>query len=168
MPSVDLVRFLLNYDPTTGIFRWKIKQRGNTPPAGAVAGSLRPDGYRHIRVSGGGRFSAHRLAWLHYYGKPPPKYIDHVNGERADNRITNLRAATKTQNGANSRLSRRNTSEFKGVSLRTDAKRKNKWQSHIRVERKLMYLGSFATREEAHAAYKEAALKYFGEFANRG
>lgn len=92
----------------------------------------------------------------------PKLVVDHINGDTLDNRRKNLRVCTSAQNVRNCKKSRRNTSGFKGVSL---AKSTGKWLAYISVNMRNKYLGSFATPEEAHAAYCEAAKKYHGEFA---
>jgi len=92
---------------------------------------------------------------MHYYGELPPKYIDHINGVRDDNRITNLRAVTAAGNAENRRRAQKNTaSGFLGV-----ARNGNNWQAYIRVNKKPTYLGTFKTPEEAHQAYLAAKRK---------
>lgn len=88
--------------------------------------------------------------------------IDHVNGDAADNRIENLRAANRSQNNANSALRNRNASGFKGVSLH---KKTGKWQASIKVDGKGRHLGLFSDPVKAHAAYCSAASEIFGSFA---
>jgi hypothetical protein len=89
------VHELLSYEPRFGYFFWKIN-RGSSK-AGDVAGSVCPDGYRLIKVDGKS-YKAHRLAWLMTHGEWPAEQIDHINGVRTDNRIVNLREASKKQN----------------------------------------------------------------------
>lgn len=95
-------------------------------------------------------------------GEWPVNDIDHANGGRSDNRWLNLRGATRGQNLANKKMDARNTSGFKGVSW---SQKSQKWQAHIKVQRKSMFLGFFDTKEAAHAAYCVAADHHFGEFA---
>lgn len=149
----DDVREHLIYDPVTGKFWWRDE-------AGTVTGN----GYRYIKVKGKARL-AHRLAWAFHYGEEPEGLVDHINGDRLDNRIENLRLETYSQNSANAKLHTRNTSGFKGVSWE---RRKGKWQATITVRNRQMFLGYFDTAEEAHAAYLIAAREHQGEFANGG
>jgi len=101
------------------------------------------------------------VAWLIHFGQWPERQVDHINGDHADNRISNLRLATGTQNQANKGLQRNNTTGFKGVGYRPD----RGFFAIIKKDRKSHYLGQFNTAEEAHAAYCAAAKRLFGEFA---
>jgi len=91
-----------------------------------------------------------------------PNYIYHIDGDSTNNRIENLRAATQSQNAGNSAMSKNNTSGYKGVTYLKDT---GKWKAAIMINRKHISLGSYATIEEAHEAYKAGAAKHFGEFA---
>ena len=99
------------------------------------------------------------------HGSFPEDMIDHINGSKGDNRIENLRQATRSQNLANQKINSVNTSGLKGVSWRKD---RNKWHTQIRVSGKLKHLGYYIDKHEAHVAYCKAADKYHGEFANYG
>jgi hypothetical protein len=99
------------------------------------------------------------------YGQWPRRGIDHVNGDGTDNRLENLREANQSQNGANRRLTSKNTSGFKGVSFAKQAKR---WRAGIQVGGRRKHLGYFDTPELAHQRYVEAAKAAFGEFARSG
>jgi hypothetical protein len=149
----------LDYDSKSGAFRWK---RGSGHKrAGDLAGTVRPHGYVVIRVKRE-NFYAHRLAWFFSHGRWPSAEIDHINGSRADNRLCNLREATRFQNAANTKGHRRNVSGFKGVTWHVDSRR---WMARIRVFGKPLWLGLYDTPEEASAAYLKAAKEHFGEFA---
>lgn len=160
LPEAGLVRNLLDYDPTTGVFRWKTPALRSNMKIGDVAGRDDPCGYRSIKICGV-HFKSHRLAWLLMTGEQPPVHIDHVNGNRADNRWSNLRRATQSENGGNSKVHSAKNS-FKGVS-RVGGSRT--WVARITCQGKAKYLGSFDTPEQAHGAYKKAAVELFGEFA---
>lgn len=94
---------------------------------------------------------------------PKGKQVDHINGNKLDNRKSNLRIATASTNKANCGLRKSNTSGYKGVSIQKG--RTKKWAAQIKVDYNRIHLGYFYTKEEAALAYNEAALKYFGEFA---
>lgn len=104
------------------------------------------------------------IVYLHRLIMNSPKdlQIDHINGNRLDNRKENLRVCTKSQNAMNSKLARTNTSGYKGVNW---DKRYNKWRARIKLNKKEKHLGFFNNKEDAAKAYNEAAIKYFGEFA---
>ena len=165
MEDLDLEReylkSILDYEPETGIFRWK-ESLNNRVRMGAEAGTLRKDGYRRIKINGKNYFG-HRLAWLSVYGKFPTKFIDHINGDKSDNRITNLRDVTRQQNQFNRGKTRNNTSGYKGVSFYKHAK---KFAARIKIDGKLKYLGLFDSKEEASDAYKRAAKELHGEYYN--
>jgi len=128
-----------------------------------VAGSKDRDGYILIRVEKV-LLRAHRLAWQYVYGAAPAVELDHVNGVPSDNRIENLRLASRSQNIANSRRWRTNTSGAKGVYW---CRQQQKWRARITVDRRSRHLGHFENIADAQAAYMAAAERAFGEFARR-
>jgi hypothetical protein len=148
------LRKLLHYDRRTGEFRW-LERVGNQFRPGKVAG------YVQIRVHNK-TYLAHQLAWLYTTGRWGRPMIDHRDGNSRNNRWRNLRLATRSQNSANSRRSRQNTSGYKGVSLVRRSGRR--WRAVIYKKRRI-HLGTFATPQAAHAAYVAAARKLFGKFA---
>lgn len=156
-PAVDRVRELLNYDPETGALTWRVSRVGVS--AGTIAGSRMKHGYVQIMIDRR-QCLAHRLAWALHFGSYPEKYLDHINGDRADNRISNLRECTHTQNNGNMRGGRNRTG-YKGVY----STREGKYYAQIRVRGARKCLGTYPKPEMAHAAYMRAAQKYFGEFA---
>jgi hypothetical protein len=152
------LRSILSYDATTGVLRWVVTL-SPFAHADSVAGYVRADGYRAISIDGH-LYSAHRLAWLHATGEWPVDQIDHVDGERDNNRFGNLREATKSLNSINQRVRSDCLSGLKGVQ-----KHKNKWAARIVVGGVRRRIGLFDTPETAHAAYLMEAKKHFGEFA---
>jgi AP2 domain/HNH endonuclease len=148
------LRELLHYDEDTGEFRWR-KHGGNEVCLGDVAGCVR------ICVLGR-TYRAHQLAWLYVTGRWGRPMIDHRDGDATNNRWSNLRRASASQNGANRGRSRQNSSGYKGVSL---CRRSGRWEAYITKKRRRMHLGTFDTPEAAHDAYVAAARKLFGEFA---
>lgn len=154
----DRLQQVLRYNSETGAFTWRsgvnVKLKDGTP-AGCK------DSRGHLQIGIDGRYyGAHRLAWLYVHGRWPANDIDHINGCKTDNRMSNLREATRAQNVRNTGLRRGNNSGFKGVS-----RLRGKWQAKIGVNYKQIYLGVFDDPEKAAAAYREAAAKYHGEFA---
>lgn len=143
------LRELLDYNPDTGIFKWRVK-RGPAKP-GDTAGCLcKRNGYVVICVDRK-LYGAHRLAWLHVHGEWPAGEIDHRFGRRSDNRIRLLRDASTTFNRENLRKPHRDsTSGYLGVSW---SKARQKWVANICSQRKQRRLGFFDEPAEAHAAY---------------
>jgi hypothetical protein len=150
----------LFYDRTTGDF---IRLIGSSrAPVGEVAGYVDPShGYVRISVCGK-EYYAHRLAWLWVTGSWPESRVDHRNLVRSDNRWDNLRAATHAENCQNTGARAHGTSGRKGVTWHKVA---GKWMAQIMAGRKKEYLGLYATREEAGAAYDAAAKRLHGEFS---
>jgi hypothetical protein len=155
------LRRILGYNPGTGIFTWHASSNRRIRK-GQIAGCLSSsDGYWKIGVDGRS-YLAHRLAWLHVYGHWPEHQIDHIDGNRANNRIENLRVATHSQNMHNSGSRRNNTSGLKGVDWYEPT---HKWRARIWVDGKQLYLGHFDDKESAYAARNEAAIALHGAFA---
>jgi len=158
--TAEQVQELLNYDPETGEFTWKVRNKTRMCK-GKRAGATNSCGYIFIRCNGR-NYLAHRLAWLIMTGEWPPYHIDHVNGDQSDNRFSNLRLATWAENSRNSKLHKDNNSGVKGV---TWSEVRGIWVARIWVNKHNLYLGSFTSLEDAASAYEQAAKKYFGEFA---
>ena len=152
---------LFCYHPESGDIIWLKHQKNNQVKVGSVAGAKNKSG--HIMIGyAGRRWYAHRLAWFLYYGEWPRTHIDHINGNPLDNRITNLRLATQSQNMMNKRKLSSSRGKFKGITWHN---RNKKWVAQIKKDGKNTYLGSFPSQEEAHAKYREVAQIKFGEFA---
>ncbi len=159
-PTLERVKSLLSYDPETGIFRW-IGRSGNRINLGDIAGS-QSGKYVGIGVDGIVIYG-HQLAWFITYGEWPSRNLDHINRQKTDNRISNLRLATQGQNLINTGNFAHNTSGARGVYW---CKPNRKWVANIKIAQKTRYIGSFNTIEEAVAARNTEAIKHFGEFAN--
>jgi hypothetical protein len=145
-----------------------IRLVGRTPGvnAGDIAGSLRKDGYWGISINNR-PYLAHRVIWAIMTGEfpPPSMQIDHISGNKADNRWQNLRLATQSNNQANATAKASNTSGFKGV---TWYKRKSKWRAQIGHQGRRIILGTFDDPAEAHQAYVAKSRELYGEFSNSG
>jgi hypothetical protein len=148
--NVERLRQVLNYDPGTGIFTWKIQPHARFR-VGDVAGATRQDGYIHITVDKVHHL-AHRLAWLHVSGEWPTQTIDHINGIKNDNRIANLREFSTGQNQQN----RRKPHKTNKVGLLGVTWQAGRFCANIQINKKKIWLGRFDTADEAHAAYIDA------------
>lgn len=154
--SADYARQILSYDQSAGRFTWLV-QKARRTPVGSVAGAVDGLGYIGIQIDGQ-RYQAHRLAWLYVHGRWPEGILDHVNGDRADNRIDNLREASTAENRMNSGINRNNTSGHKGVIWCPHNK---KWRARISVGAKRHHLGHFTSREAAAATYEAGFQKLY-------
>lgn len=152
----------LRYDPNEGHLYWIEPRKGRQRhrPAGTVTSS----GYIGVMV-GPKRYYAHRLCWAIAHGSWPIDQIDHVNGNKADNRLANLREASNAQNGKNLKLSSANTSGVTGVVF---CKETGRWRSIIKVDGKTIHLGRWPTIEQATKARREAEAVHFGQWARGG
>ncbi|EMQ4858705.1 HNH endonuclease [Morganella morganii] len=151
----------LSYNPLTGDLRWKI-QASSRAKVGDIAGCVRSDGYLQIQLHGK-RYKNHHVAWLLSYGRWPEKTIDHVNRNRSDNRISNLRLATVTENNWNQGISARNTSGVKGVHYDHVRRR---WVAQIQANGKNRQIGRYIHLHQAEAAIKKARSVIHGQFAS--
>lgn len=145
---------LINYDPDTGTFTWKVARGPRA--AGASAGNLQTNGYYQIRINNR-LYLAHRLAWFYVFKEWPEGVIDHIDRDTRNNRLDNLRDVTQAQNTYNSATPTHNSSGFKGVSF---CKQKGKYEAYISVNNKKKNLGLFSTAEEAYAEYVKAVNLY--------
>jgi hypothetical protein len=168
LPPLAHLQACFIYKPETGELIWRRRPREhfphartygrfNTMYAGKSAGRVDMQGYR-IVLLGRTPYKTHRIAWKLVTGAEPPASIDHINGNRLDNRWSNLRAATLLQQLGNQRLHRTNTSGYRGVSPHQGGK----WVAIIARR----HLGLFDTPQDAAAAYNAAAREHFGDFFN--
>lgn len=153
----------LTYDPATGEIRRKKRARllpgHRASDAGKLATTTTERGYLRCQVAGR-NIMAHRVAWALHYGEWPKEFVDHIDGDKTNNRITNLRLATYAQNARNSIFRKDSVSGHKGVAFR-----KNRWYARIRVDGRMRHIGSFLTCAEAIAAYRTAVMFVHGAFA---
>lgn len=152
----ERLKSLLSYDPDTGIFRW-INSPTNCVKAGQVAGTPNLNGYVRIIIDKK-KYYAHRLAWLYVEGKWPKDQIDHINGNRSDNRIANLREVNQKQNSENVLSRTNNTSGERGVVW---LKEKKKWRVQIRHNYKSLYFGNYKNFDEAVLVAKKERERLF-------
>lgn len=147
------------FDYVDGDLVWKVYRSVKAVP-GQVAGSVNARG--HINVQADGKmYALHQLVYLYHHGMIPEE-IDHIDRNKLNNRIENLRPCTSSQNKGNIQLLSNNVSGYRGVSLNS---RSQKWHAQIKIHGKQTYLGRFDTPREAAVRYNEAAVKHFGEFA---
>lgn len=156
---------VLHYDPSTGIFIW----RANTSTRNLIGNqagriSATKHGHRYVNISIHTRsYGAHRLAWLYVHGYWPPHLIDHIDRDGTNNRIDNLRLATRSQNTVNTLSGKNSWSGLRGVGKNVGSAI-NPYYAKINVSGKLLWLGVFSTAEAAHKAYLKAAIEHYGEF----
>lgn len=157
----ERLKSLLEYSSETGEFRWV---NSNQPALnGCVAGHISKSiGYRFIGVDGY-LYLAHRLAWLYVYGVFPSQNIDHIDRNKDNNSMANLRLATQAENALNSKNRSTNKSGYRGVSW---CGRTSKWRATVTTNGKQKSLGRFKEMKEAVSAYNEFAKQHHGEFAN--
>ena len=156
LPSQELLRERLAYDPETGILTWAYSRGGITK--GKVVGHPNKTGYWQVMLDRKS-YQAHRLIWKWMTGEDPPAFIDHINHDRHDNRWVNLRLATPAQNNQNVR----GWGKYKkGVRKSTCG---TTFDATIRVDGRSIHLGCFNTEDEAHQAYCDAADRVHGLFA---
>lgn len=158
-PSQEWLQHRLFYDSDVGVFTWT--ENAHYTCRGKIVGCPSGSGYL-IMVLEGRKFYCHRVAWKYAYGQDAMGYIDHINGVRSDNRISNLRLADCSQNVMNSGLRSDNKCGFKGVSWHDTMK---KWRACINVSGVQRVVGYYLTPEEASTAYDQAATAIFGNFA---
>ena len=151
-PSSLLDLFL--YDADSGLLYWKKSMK--------LAGTKRKDGRMQVQVFGR-VFLSHRIVWAIHHGSWPSFFVDHIDMDKMNNKISNLREATKEENSRNTKKKKTNTSGLKGVSFH---RLSGKWRADINLGMKQVSLGLFCSKEDAYAAYCKASKDYHGDFSN--
>lgn len=160
--NLQIISRFIELDQSIWRFRWIADY--SKCHKGDIAGTLRPDGYRQIRL-GGTTYLEHRLVWLFITGEWPINQIDHRDTDRGNNDWTNLRDATHAQNKMNTPIQKNNMTGYKGVHFNT---REKKYVAAIKSNGEQICLGRFDDPSEAGQAYIDAAKRLHGEFANVG
>lgn len=154
---------VFRYDQESGKFFWLITPTNNKASAGDEAGSIKSkSGYCNLRYKGKD-YLAHRAAWFFVHGRLPTNQIDHINRNRSDNRIENLRECTPSQNQKNQSINKKNTSGCSGVTWQAS---RNKYLVTVCVSGKRMNMGRYSDLHDAVRARKAAEQKFYGEFAS--
>lgn len=171
LPDAERLRDILDYDPESGTLSWRARPRktvrsnrrgiGNTRWAGKPAGSTHSSGHRNISIDGE-RYFAHRVIWKWMTGEEPEFEVDHADTDKANDRWSNLRLATHSQNSINRPIRPDNTSGARGVDWN---KAKGKWRVRIHADGRCHSVGYFVDLESARAAYAKAAAGLHGEYA---
>lgn len=152
--TAEELREILEYSPDTGDFRWKVRLSQGTR-VGDIAGAVGTTGYLLIGIRRN-RYYGHRLAWLYVHGQWPHGEIDHRDGDRANNRISNLRITDRSVNMQNvTRVDKNSRSGLLGVHIG----KSGRISSRIMLRRKTINLGNFDSPEDAHEAYLQAKRK---------
>ena len=155
MITQKYLKEVFTYNSNNGVLIYK-KRINNRIQIGRVAGHISSDGYRYVRVFGTSQKHS-RLVFLFHNGVFPKNNIDHINGNRSDDRIENLRDVTQEENRKNCMIMTNNSSGVQGVNF---YKRTNKWRAFIGLNGKHIHLGYFDTKKLALEARKNAELEY--------
>jgi hypothetical protein len=147
---------IFEYDPFSGILKWKISRSNMIK--GSVVGCMHQSGYKILTLQSKS-YRLHRIIWIMLFGNIPNGfYIDHINGNKIDNRLENLRLATNNQNQQNRPAPKNNSSGYRGVTWHKQMKQ---WMARICHNNKRTTIGFFDTAEDAYEAYKKEAKKLF-------
>lgn len=165
MITQERIKELLHYNSETGVFTWRVSR--GMRKVGDLAGTVYTgsEGKSYIQIQVDFKlYRAHRLSWLYMYGAFPSRQIDHINGNGVDNRISNLRSVTHSENSKNRRLQSNNVSGACGVYWN---KAMGKWVAFLNVDLKRVYLGCFTVINDAIAARRAAEIEH-GFHENHG
>jgi hypothetical protein len=163
----ELLKEKLHYDKDTGIFTWTDSKLNAHKMRNKEAGTINSTGYRHIKITLDGKlrvFCAHRLVWLYEYGEFPKLQLDHINHNRLDNRINNLREVTSRENQRNRAMNKNNKSGYTGVTFNKAAR---KYRVFVSGDNRKIHLGYFEKLEDAALAAKEGR-EHYGFHKNHG
>lgn len=158
-PAIEDIKTAIVYNSIAGTFHWTQDQSVYYTVRGKETGTSGPKGHRTI-VFKGQPLKAHHIAWAIYYDEWPIE-IDHKDNNRSNNKINNLRKATRQTNQMNRIISKNNSSGYKGVTKR----KYGDFEAKIIVEKRYIHIGKYKTPEEAAKAYDLAAIKHHGDFA---
>lgn len=162
--SLSELKKNVKYDEATGTFTWLNVDSIHPRMRGRAAGTKRKDGYSQINIFGV-CYLSHRLAWFYSNGNWPSEFIDHVDGNRGNNCLANLRLASPCENQYNRRNNKSNSSGSKGVTF---CSRSGKWIAKVRLAKKIHFLGRFEDIELASLVANQFREKYHGEFCRHG
>ncbi|AVC42602.1 Fis family transcriptional regulator [Achromobacter xylosoxidans] len=162
MKTCELSRYV-SYDPATGILTRKVTLAGNAKAGQQITGK-NSSGYIQCVINTK-FYYGHRLAWQLHYGEPPNGIVDHINGNKSDNRISNLRIASSLGNVHNAALRKDNKSGVKGVFW--DATR-GRWRASVSLAGREVFSQIFESKEDAILAVRAARKQLHGSFANHG
>lgn len=163
MLTQERLKEILHYNKYVGVFTWRDKTNRRT--YGKTAGTvLRGRGYIVIGI-GTKVYLAHHLVWLWHHGRMPHDQLDHIDGDRSNNLISNLREVSQRENSMNMKRNAMNTSGVKGVHFDNQ---KGKWVAVIKSGGRYLFRKSFASLDEAEAAIMAARRALHGDFANHG
>lgn len=175
LPSQNYLRECFGYDETTGVLTWKERplthfkaearrKAFNTRYAGKPLSARDNRGYIVTSLDTQ-KLKGHRVIWKLFYGEEPPPVIDHLNSNKSDNRISNLKAVTQLENLFNKQVQRNNKLGVKGVSFDT---RRQKFYSRVKIGAKIKWLGYFDNQSEAEKVYQEACRNINQHLFQRG
>lgn len=160
LPPQELLKEVLDYDVSTGVFTWK-KPTGRRVKVGSVAGADGTRGYRQIRIQNV-LYRANRLAWMYSYGEDPGElYVDHIDGDTSNNVLRNLRLVNFSQSCMNRGVMGNNKIGFSGVFWSGE---RNRWRVHSKINGRVFCIGSFDNLLDAVAARIRFTKENFGEF----